>query len=264
MENNENFVAEQVTENVVQPTEPAVINVPAQKMFTQEDLNNAVSKAKARAREKAERDSRKKYEELEAVLRAGTGMTNATTEELTDRFADHYKKRGIQIPDKPEYSEKDARIIAEYEANEIIRSGPEEVAEVVDRLAALGTDKLADKKYAKERAMFHILATNRQKHERMNEFVKQGITEDVYNSDEFQKFVGMFDSKTPAEQVCKVYQKTIPKKDIKPAGSMVTVEPQDNGVKDFYTFEEANRIPREELDRNPKLYEAVCRSMKKW
>lgn len=46
MENNENLVTEQVAENVVQPTEPAET---APKMFTQEDLNNAVSKAKASA-----------------------------------------------------------------------------------------------------------------------------------------------------------------------------------------------------------------------
>jgi hypothetical protein len=259
MENNENFVAEQVTENVVQPTEAAVTE-PAQKMFTQEDMNSAVSKAKARAREKAERDTRKQYEALEAVLRAGTGKTNATTEELINDFSDFYKKQGVKLPTEPVYSEKDLKILAKHEAEEIIRSGMDEVVEEVDRLAALGADKMS----AKEKEMFRTLATHRQKHERNHEFGKMGISEDVYNSDDFQKFVGMFDPKTPVKQICEVYQKTIPKKNIKPAGSMVTEEPTDNGVKDFYTFEEARKFTKKDFDNNPALYKRVQESMRKW
>ena len=256
MENNENLVTEQVAENVVQPTEPAET---ALKLFTQEDLNNAVSKAKARAREKAEREARKKYEPLEAVLRAGTGKADATTEELTSDFTDFYKKQGVQFPAQPVYSEKDMKILAKHEAEEIIRSGMEDVVEEVDRLAALG-----DKMSAKEKEMFRIMATHRQKHERNHEFGKMGISEDVYNSDEFQKFVGMFDPKTPVKQICEVYQKTIPKKDIKPMGSMVTEEPADNGVKDFYTFEEARKFTKKDFDNNPALYKRVQESMTKW
>ena len=112
--------------------------------------------------------------------------------------------------------------------------------------------------------MFRTLATHRQKHERNHEFGKMGISEDVYNSDDFQKFVGMFDPKTPVKQICEVYQKTIPKKNIKPAGSMVTEEPTDNGVKDFYTFEEARKFTKKDFDNNPALYKRVQESMRKW
>ena len=44
MENNENFVAEQVTENVEQTTEQTP------KMFTQDEVNDIVGKAKARTK----------------------------------------------------------------------------------------------------------------------------------------------------------------------------------------------------------------------
>ena len=259
MEHNENLVTEQVAENVVQPTEPAVNTEPAQKVFTQEDLNNAVSKAKARAKEKAEKEARRKYEPLEAILRAGTGKPNATTEELTSEFTDFYQKQGVQMPVQPAYSEKDLKILAKHEAEEIIRSGMEDVVEEVDRLAAKG-----DKMSPKEREMFRTLATHRQKHERNHEFSKMGITEDVYNSEQFQQFVGMFDPKTPVKQICEVYQKTIPKKDIKPMGSMVTEQPKDNGLKDFYTFEEARKFTKKDFDNNPALYKRVQESMTKW
>ena len=46
MENNENFVAEQAAENVEQTTEQTP------KMFTQEEVNEIVGKAKARTRAK--------------------------------------------------------------------------------------------------------------------------------------------------------------------------------------------------------------------
>ena len=258
MDNNENLVTEQVAENVVQPTEPAVETQP-EKLFTQEDMNNAVSKAKARAREKAEKEARRKYEALESVLRAGTGKPNATTEELTSDFTGFYKSQGVSIPEQPVYSEKDTKILAQYEANEIIRSGMEEVVEEVDRLAAKG-----DKMSPKEREMFRTLATHRQKHERNHEFSKMGIGEDVYNSEQFQQFVGMFDPKTPVKQICEVYQKTIPKKEIKPMGSMVTEQPKDNGLKDFYTFEEARKFTKKDFDNNPALYKRVQESMTKW
>ena len=255
MDNIEIIVGNQPTENVVQPTEPAA--EPAQKMFTQEDLNNAVSKAKARAREKAERETRKKYEELEAVLMAGTGKKSV--EELTSTFTDFYRDKGVKFPEKPAYNEKDTKILAKHEAEEIIRLGFDEVVEEVDRLAALG-----DQMNPREKEIFRALASHRQKHERSNEFGKLGIGEDVYNSDEFQRFVGMFNPKTPVTEIYEVYQKTIPKKEIEPMGSMVTVVPTDNGVKDFYTFEEAKKFTKKDFDKNPELYRKVQESMRQW
>lgn len=259
MENNENFVTEQVTENVVQPTESAVTET-APKMFSQEDLNNAVSKAKARARAKAEREFQKKYDDLEAVLKAGTGKTTASTEELTGILTEFYKGQGVPMPEKPKYSEKDIKVLAKAEADEIISSGFDEVVEEVERLANIGLDKMD----ARQKEMFHNLASYRQKHERTNEFTKLGIDEGTYNSDDFQKFVSMFGSKTPAKDIYEVYQKTIPKKDIKPMGSMVSEEPTDNGVKDFYTFEEARKFTKKDFDNNPALYKKVQESMTKW
>ena len=45
---------------------------------------------------------------------------------------------------------------------------------------------------------------------------------------------------------------------------MKTNAVSSNEVKDFYTYEEASRFTKEDLDKNPKLYKAIENSMSKW
>jgi len=70
MENNENFVAEEVTENVEQPTEE-VAEQP--KMFTQDEVNEIVGKRVARKEARIRKEYDRKYGDLEGVLKAGMG-----------------------------------------------------------------------------------------------------------------------------------------------------------------------------------------------
>lgn len=45
---------------------------------------------------------------------------------------------------------------------------------------------------------------------------------------------------------------------------MTNKQTQDNGIKDFYSFEEAKKFSKSDFDKNPALYAAVCKSMTKW
>jgi hypothetical protein len=251
---NENLVTE-VIENVEQTTEE-IVEQP--KMFTQEDMNQAVSKGKARERAKIRKEYEKKYGDLENVLRAGTGKESV--EEMTDTFAKFYESKGIKLPEKPIYSDKDIEVLAKAEANEIISSGFDEVVEEVDRLADLGLENMT----ARDKAYFKVLAEYRQKTERQNELSKIGVTEDEYNSKEFQDFAGMFKSNIPIAEIYKQYNKTKPKKEIKPMGSMTNKTSEDGTVKDFYTRDEALQFTKADFDKNPALFKAVQESMLKW
>ena len=252
MENNENFVAEQVTENVEQTTEQTP------KMFTQDEVNDIVGKAKARTRAKIEKDYQRKYGDLESVLKAGTGKESV--EEMTDTFKQFYVKKGIQIPEKPRYSDRDIEVLAKAEAEDIIRGGYEEVVEEVERLAQVGAANMTPR----EKAVFRALAEHRQSAERGRELSKLGVTEDVYNSKEFADFAGKFNPNTPIADVYDIYRKTQPKKEYKTMGSMKNNESSDSGVKDFYTRDEALKFSQKDFDKNPALYEAVRKSMYKW
>ena len=252
MENNENFVAEQVAENVEQTTEQTP------KMYTQEEVDAIVGKRLARKEARIRKEYDRKYGDLEGVLKAGTGKESI--EEMTDTFKQFYQKKGIQMPEKPAYSDSDIAVLAKADAEDIIRSGYDDVVEEVDRLTALGVANMT----AREKAIFKTLAEHRQSAERGRELSKLGVTEDVYNSSEFKDFAGKFNPNTPIRDIYDLYAKTQPKKEIRTMGSMKNSTTDDGTVKDFYTRDEALRFTKKDFDKNPALYKAVEASMLKW
>ena len=252
MENNENIVTEQVAETVEQIAEQPV------KTFTQEEVDEMVGKRLARREAKIRKEYDRKYGQLEEVLRAGTGKENV--EEMTDTFRQFYQKKGIQFPQKPAYSDSDIEVLANAEAAEIIRGGFEEVVEEVDRLASLGVENMTPR----EKKVFKALAEHRQNTERSKALSQMGVTQEEFESREFQDFARKFSSTTPITEVFDIYRKTLPKKEIKTMGSMKNTDSTDNGVKDFYTPEEARRFTKADFDKDPALFSAVQKSMLKW
>jgi hypothetical protein len=257
MENNENLVIEKVAENVEQTTEESP------KMYTEEEFNAKVNEIAGTRAARKERKIRKEYErkygDLMDTLRAGTGKE--TVEEITETYKGFYEKKGIEIPKKAEYSAKDIETLAKAEADEYIRGGFEDVVEEVDRLTDIGFDNMT----AREKAVFKLLAEHRQNAEKSNELAQIGVTEDVYNSKEFQEFAADFNPSTPIKKVYDIYVKTQPKKEYKTMGSMKNGATANNsGVKEFYSYDEAVRFSQKEINSNPALYEAIKKSMLKW
>jgi hypothetical protein len=252
MENTENLVTEQVTENVEQPTEQTP------KMYSQDEVNDIVGKRVARNEAKIRKENDRKYGSLMEVLKAGTGKESV--EEIESTFRDFYSKKGIKVQKKPELSEHDIDVLSGAEADEIIRSGYDEVVDEVDRLAAIGFDKMTER----EKKVFKKLAEHRQSAERGMELSKIGVTEDVFNSAEFKEFASKFNPNTPVKDVYDIYRKTQPQKEIRTMGSMKSNAPADNGVKDFYSYEEAKKFTKADFDKNPELFKKVQESMTKW
>lgn len=260
MENNENLVTEQVAENVEKTTEETP------KLYTQAEFDQKVrstvdeslGKKIARNEAKIRKEYNKKYGELEDVLKAGTGKDSV--EEITDSLKEFYQQQGVKIPEKPIYTAKDIEVLAKADAEDIIRSGYDEVVEEVDRLAALGADNMT----AREKAAFKVLAEHRNSTERSNELSKLGVTEDVYGSKEFKDFVAKFNPNTPIADIYDIYNKAHPKKEIRTMGSMKNSTTDDGSVKDFYPYEEAVKFTKEDFDKNPVLYKKVQESMQKW
>ena len=254
MENIENFVTEetQVAENVEQTTE----ETPEQRMYTEEEFNAEVNrvagKRAARKEAKIRKEYERKYGNLESVLRAGTGTDNV--DEMTSMFTEHYEKRGVKIPQKPTYSDKDIDVLAAAEADDIIGAGFEEVVEEVDRLADIGVGNMT----AREKAVFKRLAEYRKATEEGRELAKIGVTKDVTESAEFKNFVRKFAPGTPITDIYDIYNKTQPKKEIKPMGSMR--QTQGEKVKEYYSPEEIEKLSASDL-KNPKVWDAVRRSM---
>ena len=240
------------SENVEQTTEETP------KTYTQEEVDAIVGKKIARTKAKIQKEYDRKYGGLEEVLRAGTGKQSV--EEMTDTFSQFYESKGIPMPKKPSYTTKDIEVLARADAEEIIRGGYEEVVEETDRLAEIGVGKMTDR----EKAIFKVLAEHRQNAERSRELGKIGVTEDVYGSDEFKAFASKFNPNTPIKDIYDIYSKTQPKKEHKTMGSMKSVETKDNGIKDYYSYEEAMKFTKKDFDDNPALFKKVQESMPQW
>lgn len=240
------------SENVEQTTEETP------KTYTQEEVDAIVGKKIARTKAKIQKEYDRKYGGLEEVLRAGTGKQSV--EEMTDTFSQFYESKGIPMPKKPSYTTKDIEVLARADAEEIIRGGYEDVVEETDRLADIGVGKMTDR----EKAIFKILAEHRENAERGRELGKIGVTEDVYGSAEFKAFAGKFVSGTPISEIYDLYSKKQPKKEHKTMGSMKSNTPPDNGLKEFYSYEEAVKFTKKDFDKNPELYRRVQESMTKW
>ena len=260
MYNNENLVPVEGAEKVEQTTEQTP------RTYSEAEFNDAVNKKVgevmggkiARREAKIRKEYEQKYGDLVGILEAGTGKKGV--DELNDTFSKFYESKGIKIEKKPTYSDKDNEILAKAEAEEIIRSGFEEVVDEVDRLTEIGAANMSQR----EKAIFKILAEHRRNAERGNELAEIGVTEDVYNSKEFKEFASMFKESTPISKIYENYTKTQPKKEIRTMGSMKTNDSADNGIKDFYTIEEAKRFTQKDFENNPKLFEKVVESSHKW
>ena len=252
------------SENVETTTEEIQVEQMAQpeKLYTEDDFNKkldeVLSKKIARNTAKIRKEYERKYGELESVLKAGTGKDDVA--EMTDTFKKFYESKGIQMPTKPTYSDKDISLLARAEAEDIIKMGFDDVVDEVDRLADIGFENMS----AREKAVFKELAEYRKAEEESRELSKLGVTKDVYTSNEFKTFASQFNTNTPITKIYEIYNKMQPKKEITTMGSMKNSTPTDETVKDFYTKDEALKFTKKDFDKNPALFKAVEKSMLKW
>jgi hypothetical protein len=262
-EENENLVEE--TENVEQTTEEiaeveetevtdSVEEQPTEAVetFTKEQVDEMIAKKLARTKAKIRREYENKYSRLETVVNTGLGTSNV--EESTRKLEEFYKKRGINIPSEPTYSERETELLANNEAQEIIEAGFDEVVEEVDRLASIGLENMSPR----DKVIFTKLATYRQAEEQERDLRSVGVSKDEIDSEEFREFTNKLNPDLSLKEKYEMYSAMKPKKQIKQIGSVKSG--MTSQVKDHYSPEEIARMTDEELD-DPKVWEAVRRSM---
>ena len=253
MEEKETLVAEELAaENAVQTAE----ETPAQKTYTQDEVNAMMQRRIARTEAKIRKEYRG-HEELVRTLEAGTGTTGVG--ELTKAYSNFFKEKGVNVPEKPTYSDSDLERLARMDADEVIQYGDDEAAEEFARLEKLGTNMSA-----REQKTFKHLAEYLQSAETSKELAKMGVSEDVYKSKEFKEFAAQFRPDIPITKVYETYEKSLPKREKTQMGSMKHTTSNENAVKEYYSPDEARKFTASDFNKNPALYEAVKRSMQKW
>lgn len=266
VETTEN-VEEQATEKLVDgSTVAGATETVEEKLYTEAELNERVNKLLADKLggklAQQERRLRKEFKQqlnrTETVLKAGLGVD--TLEKATDKLEDFYKNKGIPIPDYSINAEYDMEAGAEKEANEIINLGYEDLVEEVNRLADKGVNNMTPR----EKLVFTKLAEERTKQESIKELAQIGVKLEALEDSDYKEFADKLNPSLSAKEKYELYLKIKPKPKVETIGSMKGTTSKDNGVKDFYTYEESLKFTKADFDRNPELFKAVEKSMLKW
>lgn len=269
-EENENLV-EETTENVEQTTEEMQEGVEeletteqtdvavedeetqdAVETFTKEQVDEMIAKKLARKEAKIRREYENKYSRLETVV--NTGLGTSSVEESAQKLEEFYRRKGIDIPSSPVYSERETELLASGEAQDIINAGFDEVVEEVDRLAEIGYENMTQR----DKLLFTKLANYRKGVEQENDLRSIGVSKAEIESQEFKDFSSKLNPDLSLKEKYEMYSQMKPKKEIKKIGSVKSG--MTSQVKDYYSPDEIAKLSDEELD-DPKVWEAVRKSM---
>ena len=242
------------------------------KTYTEEDLERIVNERindmlptkierEKRKLERKYQDKLSQYEETESILKQGFGAKDIT--DANQKMREFYKEQGIDIKDyqRPKYSDDDERDLGELDAKKIIRLGFDEMQDEANRLAEIGTKNMT----VRQKSMFTTLANELTIQKEKKALVKMGVKENILEDLNFRQFSSQFNKDVPIEKRYEMYTKFNNKEPKKydQIGSMKNTK-TTNEVKDYYSPEEASKFTRKDYDKNPKLLEAVERSMTLW
>lgn len=273
IENNEEFEVEldttnsdeqQVETEELQQEDTQTIEETVEKVPTEEEIQSRIDKAVEtrlkRERRENERKNKSLYQ-IEDALKKGLGVEDRA--EILNKLNEFYEIPATNTPNV-----KDEEFLGKAYAQEIIDEGDiQEIEDEANRLASIPRDKRS----ARENAMFNTLCEKLISNKQENELKNNGIGLEILSDKQFNSFRGKLNSDVSILEAVDMYNKLKQteqeKKKEKPAspGSAKSKgTTADSTVKEFYTFEEAKQFTRDELNRRPKLFEAIKKSMPKW
>ena len=210
-----------------------------------------------RAKAKLERENQKqlnKYENIKNILSAGLGTDNL--DEIEKQLTTFYSEQGIQIPAQANLTEKQIKVLAKAEADEIIKSGYDEIVDEVDRLTSIGFRNMTDS----EKVIFQTLAEERKRLESKTELEKLGVADDK----DYIDFAKKLNPNLSEKEKVDLFKQLSPKNKKEKIGSMKSTVNSEKELKEFYTPEEAKKFTDKEIRETPGLYERIEKSMLKW
>ena len=210
-------------------------------------------------RERKQNKELAKYKQLENVIKAGLGVDNL--DDAISKTSSFYKEQGINIPDfKDSYSERDEKILAKADAQEIIELGRSEMEAEANRIASIP----ADKRSIREKTIFDTLCKELISLKDVDEFKAKGYKTELLSTKEFNDFRNQFNVNTPISKIYEMYNKINGQEVVQPKSpgsvkSTTTIKQ----IKDYYSPEDFDKLTEEDLN-NPKIMEIVDKSRLQW
>lgn len=210
-------------------------------------------------RERKQNKELAKYRQLENVIKAGLGVDNL--DDAISKTSDFYKEQGITIPDfKDVYSERDEKILAKADAQEIIELGKNEMEAEANRIASIPEAK----RTIREKTIFDTLCKELISLKDVEELRSKGYKTDVLDTKEFSDFRNQFNVNTSISTIYEMYNKMhgqVVEQPRSPGSAKSTTTVKQ--IKDYYSPEDFDKLTDEDL-RNPKIMEIVDKSRLQW
>ena len=192
-------------------------------------------------RERKQSQELAKYKQLESVIKAGLGVDNL--DDAISKTSSFYREQGINIPDfKESHSERDEKILAKADAQEIIDLGMSEMEAEANRIASIPQDKRS----IREQTMFTTLCEKIVEQRQVNELKEKGIKTEILEDKEFKEFKNKFAFNTPISDIYEMYSKLNTKPVEKPA-SAGSAKNEVGKVKETFSAERINSMTPQEL-----------------
>jgi hypothetical protein len=201
-----------------------------------------------------------KYKQLENVINAGLGVDNL--DDAISKTSSYYREQGIEIPEyRDTYNDRQQERLAKLDAQDIIELGKEEMEAEANKIASIPLDK----RTPYEKSMFDELCKKLMSLKDVDDLKAKGYKTDILETKEFIDFRNQFNVNTPIYQIYEMYNKIngqVVKQPASPGSAKTNAT--NNEIKEYYTPEEVRKFTEEDFDNNPKLYEAVEKSMLQW
>lgn len=197
-------------------------------------------------------------------------MMKKTDSKSLDEVLDiSYANYGEERPKNTRVNLKDDEVLGKHDASEILNLDFDSIKEEADRLGNISRSTREDVTY---KELTKYIEERSHKEKIKKEIQENGIDEKILEDKEFLEFAENFKEGVSMKTIYGAYSKTKapvvedkPKTNNKPfsPGSMKS-NYTDKVVKDYYTFEEAKALTREDYRKNPKLIDIVNESAKTW
>lgn len=258
-EDSEDITETDSEEEVSQDDEEVVEDEEAKKSELQEEqkkIDRIVEDRLKRERRKNDRENAQ-LKQIATIMQKQLGAK--TPEEALKQLVDYYNIPQEEYENNS-YSEREQRILAEADANEIKSLGIQEMIAEANRISSIPKEKRTQR----DNYVFNSLAEEITAEQEKVELQKIGGKEKIYNSSEFKEFRKQFNYNTPINVVYEMFTKLNPVQETKPASAgSASSKSTKQKYKDFYTQEEVSKFTEKDLD-DPKLMAIVEDSMSKW
>lgn len=213
------------------------------------------------ARERKEAPTKAKYEQLETIMKSALGASDI--DDVITKSREFYTQQGINIPEvvnKPYLNDRQKTVLAEDEAEGIIKLGKSEMETEASRIAAIPEQERS----FEEKIIFNKVCQELIKMKDEESLKTKGYDTKILNDKDFSSFRNQFNLNTPVSQIYEMYQKVNGNKPTQPKspGSARTTQ-TNNEIKDYYSPEDFDKLTPEDL-QNPKVMQVVDKSRLKW